>query len=611
LFAHDNFPYTDYLGYFTSQVVSKLTNLYKHNKLLFSNYKGFVLTKLKVEIYMLNKITRHMVTMKDHRQVHYRRAGSGSPVILLHQSPNSSQEYIGLISDLAEEYTVFAPDTPGNGLSDPLPLGAPSMTDYADNVAQLMDNLGIGACPVYGFHTGAVCTLEFAWRYPEKVTVAVVNGYVNMPEDLVNDIKKNYFVPLELNWSGSHLTWTWARFREQTIFFPWYRSDSASRMQYNVSSASQIHSAMIEFLRSGVEYRKPYRAAFTQDSVKSVQEMAANCVIMSPKTDVLYPGLDRMPTPSSSVTVYRPDTADEATDILKRKFKENKSQKAAPDIAATQPIMGQLWGQYLEIGGGSIYCRRNTDATGRPVLFIHGSSGSSLSMDRYMAPFIGKRPVLCIDLPGYGESDNPMGSDVSVEKQASFIAEAIHALDYDTVDVFGNWGGGTVAIQLSYQYPALVSNIAIPNMIYSDLKGDKLDKMLNKYAPDIKFDDFGAHWVYVWNMLRDKQLFNPWYDRKEKNILQDGEPDIEASILHQNTLDFFKSFPLYKMAYRAYFSYPILDRLAGLSSRVMVGNTPAEVSKKIEAGGLKNCRVADMSRDHNNLAKELLGFFAT
>ena len=550
-----------------------------------------------------------MVTMQGGRQVHYRRAGSGSPVILLHQSPNSSQEYIDLINELSEEYTVFAPDTPGNGLSDTLSIEAPSMTDYAANVAELMDNLGVKACPIYGFHTGAVCTLEFAWRYPEKVTVAVVNGYVNMPEALVEDIKENYFAPLEFNWSGSHMTWTWARFREQTIFFPWYRTDSASRMNYNVPAASRIHTAMIEFLRSGPEYRKPYRAAFTQDAVQSVQEMSANCIIMSPKTDVLYSGLDRMPTPSNSVTVYRPDTPDQAIDILKDQFRLNKSLQAAPPIADTKPITGQLWGQYLEVGGGSIYCRRNTDAAGTPVLFIHSASGSSLSMDRYMTPFIGKRPVISIDLPGYGESDNPMGVGFSVEKQASFIAEALHALDYDTADTFGNWGGGTVAIQLAYQYPDLVSNVAIPNIIYTDLKGTELKKMVDVYAPDITFDEFGAHWIYVWNMLRDKELFNPWYDRTAKNIVNDGEPDIEASILHQKTLDFFKSFPLYKIAYKAYFSYPVLERLADLNSRVMIGNPAAESSKKIILDQLDNCVVTEMSREHGTLAKELLDFF--
>ena len=78
---------------------------------------------------MTVRITRHIATINNERQVHYRRAGSGSPIILLHQSPKSSEEYIPLINELSDQYTVFAPDTPGNGLSDPLPIEKPKMFD--------------------------------------------------------------------------------------------------------------------------------------------------------------------------------------------------------------------------------------------------------------------------------------------------------------------------------------------------------------------------------------------------------------------------------------------------------------------------------------------------
>jgi haloalkane dehalogenase len=110
---------------------------------------------------MAIQITRHFATVKGERQVHYRRAGSGPPVVLLHQSPTSSREYIPLITELAEKgYTVFSPDTPGNGMSDPFPgTDWKEMGDFADGVANLMTELGIKKAPVYGFHTGGACAL--------------------------------------------------------------------------------------------------------------------------------------------------------------------------------------------------------------------------------------------------------------------------------------------------------------------------------------------------------------------------------------------------------------------------------------------------------------------
>lgn len=558
---------------------------------------------------MSAKITRHMITIRGQRQVHYRRAGSGPPIILLHQSPNSSQEYIPLIMDLANDYTVFAPDTPGNGLSDSLLLDSPVMTDFAQNVADLMDVLGIEKCPVYGFHTGAVCTLELAWRHPEKVTVAVVNGYVNMGEEMTQEILENYFAPLELNWSGSHLTWTWARFREQVIFFPWYRKNTAARMEYSVPPAEALQTAVIEFLRSGAEYTKPYRAAFTQDAIKSVQEMSAKCIIMSPKTDVLVGGLDRMPTPSDSITVLRPDTSEEAIDILKDALTENPSPNKSPELASTEPVHGKLWGEYVQVGGGSLYCRRNIDGAGRPILFIHASAASSYSMDRYMEPLIGKRPLLSFDLPGNGESENPMGLDVTTEKQASFLAEAVHALGYDEVDVFGTWGGGTVAIELAVQYPDLVNAAAVPNIMTMELKGGALDEMAAKYTPDIPFDDYGGHWVFAWNMVRDQELFSPWYARKVDNIIRTGEPDISPEVIHRRTLDLFKCYEIYQAAYKAHFGYPMTERLAKLKCPLLLGNPDSPATQKAAEAVTSEYTIKDMPGSHAEVSKTVLHFF--
>lgn len=554
-------------------------------------------------------ITRHMATIHGERQVHYRRAGSGPPVVLLHQSPNSSQEYIPLITDLAADYTVFAPDTPSNGLSDSLPIDEPVMTDFAQNVADLMDTLGLEKCPVYGFHTGAVCALELAWRHPEKVTVAVVNGYVNMGEEMTQEILDNYFAPFELNWSGSHLTWAWARFREQLIFFPWYRKGTADRMNYSVPPPEALQTAVIEFLRSGPDYVKPYRAAFTQDAIKSVQEMTANCIIMSPKTDVLVEGLDRMPPPSDSITVLRPDTSDDAIQILKQALKDNPSPNLAPELIKTAPVKGKLWGEYVQVGGGSLYCRRNTDGAGRPIVFIHASAASSYSMDRYMEPLIGRRPVIAFDLPGNGESENPMGLDVTTEKQASFLAEALHIIGYDEIDVFGTWGGGTVAVELAVQHPEMVKHVAVPNIMAMELKGKDLDDMSARYTPDIPFDDFGGHWIFAWNMVRDQELFSPWYMRKVDNIIRYGEPDVAPEVIHRRTLDLFKCYDIYQASYKAHFGYPMSDSLPRVGCPLLLGGPDSPSTKKAVAAGPADYTVKEMPAGHAAMAGVMLEFF--
>ena len=72
-------------------------------------------------------------------QIHFRYAGiEGRPTItLFHPSPGSSRQLDLLISELAESFFVYAPDTPGNGLSDPLPMKQPEISDYAQAHLQL------------------------------------------------------------------------------------------------------------------------------------------------------------------------------------------------------------------------------------------------------------------------------------------------------------------------------------------------------------------------------------------------------------------------------------------------------------------------------------------
>ena len=58
--------------------------------------------------------------MVDGRRVHYRRAGSGPPLVLLHALGESSYSWTRVLPALATGHTVIAPDLPGFGDSEPV-----------------------------------------------------------------------------------------------------------------------------------------------------------------------------------------------------------------------------------------------------------------------------------------------------------------------------------------------------------------------------------------------------------------------------------------------------------------------------------------------------------
>lgn len=508
-------------------------------------------------------ITRHFATVKGERQVHYRRAGSGPPVLLLHQSPTSSREYIPLIREIAARgFTVFSPDTPGNGLSDPFPGDDwKPMEGFADGVVNLLDELGIGKAPVYGFHTGGVCALALGLRHPERFTVAIMNGYIQMSKAEVDDILVHYLPEVTPDWSGAHLTWTWSRFREQYIFFPWYRKTAASRMNMDLPSAAATHTAVMDFMVCQ-DYRRAYRPAFLFDCADAVKNMKANMVITTAKTDPLDAYHRMMATPPANVRTLNPANADESRAQFIGILAEHPAPAAAPSVAPTKPMPGRIWQDYVQVGGGSLYARRNTDGKGRTVLFIHASAGSSRAMDRFMTPFIGKRPVLAIDLPGNGDSDNPMGPVVTVEAQARYLGEALRALGITEVDVFGYWGGCSVGVELAAQHPSLVKHLAVPTLMVLDAA--RQEELLANYTPTIELGEYGEHWLKAWHMVRDQELFEPWYKRKKANIAR-HEPDIAPAVIHRRTVDLFKCIDIYQGAYAAHFRYPAADRLKQLS----------------------------------------------
>lgn len=141
------------------------------------------------------KLTLHRAyTRCRYGQMHYREAGPHSPtaptLVLLHQNPSSSYEYELLMEALATDRRVIAFDTPGYGMSDapPAPL---DMADYAASFSDAIDNLGIeGTIDVYGFHTGALLTIELALLRSDKVRRIALTGIPMYPPDKRADLLK-------------------------------------------------------------------------------------------------------------------------------------------------------------------------------------------------------------------------------------------------------------------------------------------------------------------------------------------------------------------------------------------------------------------------------------
>lgn len=152
------------------------------------------------------------VTLKA-GQMHYLKAGSGAPLLLVHMSGSSCFEFDQVIDELAENYTVYAPDFFGCGYSDKQPKFYYSIQEHADSLAQFLDGIGVASAYVYGTAVGGNVCCRMAATYPEKVR-GLITGHIcyNPDRSFFPGMRHlELFSPLDIKEDGSHLNEMWKR----------------------------------------------------------------------------------------------------------------------------------------------------------------------------------------------------------------------------------------------------------------------------------------------------------------------------------------------------------------------------------------------------------------
>jgi pimeloyl-ACP methyl ester carboxylesterase len=104
--------------------------------------------------------------------LHYRFAGAGAPVVLLHGIPKTGYHWRYLLPLLSHRHTVIVPDLRGLGDSDH-PAGGYDSATMSDDIAALMAQLGHASYSVVGEDWGAVIGYQLAARHPQQVKALV------------------------------------------------------------------------------------------------------------------------------------------------------------------------------------------------------------------------------------------------------------------------------------------------------------------------------------------------------------------------------------------------------------------------------------------------------
>ncbi|WP_339693563.1 alpha/beta fold hydrolase [uncultured Parasphingorhabdus sp.] len=437
-------------------------------------------------------ITRYFIDVETNgnkRRVHYRLAGSGPPLLMVHQSPRSSKEYEALMQKWAKHFTCIAPDTPGFGQSDPLP-GKPEINEYADALIEFLDALGVKKCAAYGFHSGGIILVTAVKRHANHFTTLAIGGYAIWTPEEMQLFSEKYLPEFHPSDYGEHLTWLWNRILEQSWFFPWFATDNEHRLSVAHGDPQRVDAVVREMLDAGNAYQAGYGAVLRAPrDIPAVDADVPPCLISAYDGDPLQDHIDRlgaMPSSWSAMKVATPEDHQAASlqHLLTAETGLTEELHQAPDEG--------FLAIEVENFKGLIHWRGKKTSS---KLVIH-APGRALSKD-------GASNGVHIDLAGHGLSDDWLGNPPT------------------------DWHSWSKLID------ACAEQLGIENIIYDPLPSGDAALLY----PDLLPDRFGCYLTKAWQAVRAMQMFEPWYEATAAHAVPVDPGSLRPEILAERHLE--------------------------------------------------------------------------
>lgn len=190
----------------------------------------------------------------------------GTPLLCLHHAGASGRLFERFLSLAGRDRSVYAPDLPGFGESDP-PPARPTIGDYAAAIGDFLESMRFRQIDVLGYQIGAFIAAELAITRPKQIRRVVL---VSVP--VLNDSEREAFrrgsgLPSE---DGSHLIAQWKRTLES----------------YGPGASLELRSrALVEKLRSGPHAAWALAAAQQYPPRERLALVTQTALVLRPKDD--------------------------------------------------------------------------------------------------------------------------------------------------------------------------------------------------------------------------------------------------------------------------------------------------------------------------------------
>ena len=476
--------------------------------------------------------------------------GEGPPLVMLHGSPGDSAMLHAEMAACSGRFTCFALDTPGFGGSDPLHLESLTVHDLASATAAAMEALCLPPCRIYGTHTGAAIGVELASGWPERVSGAVLEGLPIFTPDEIERLLKGV-EPIVFDPLGAHLTQTWMRFRDQFTWFPWHAREVERLNSIDRPTAEAIDHWVSMFYRSCKTYQPAYRAilSYGHGAFDAAEASRTPTVYMASAEDMLFLHLDRLPPLKSGQGIERLDDDQAAKVQAIRTFADGlPGGREAPAPRRSEMVGADPARRLIDGPNGQVFVRTYGDASKPALVMLHDAPGTGLALQALARHLVADAYVIVPDLPGIGESDAPPVDQPILEAASDAIFAIVDSLGLKHLSIVALGAGCAVAALVAAKGDPRLGVVILKDVPEPD------EATAAAIAPDLPLTPEGSHWIKAWLMLRDQEIYRPWFDGGV-SAQRKTQGCFDAEWLHDQTVALMKSRATYHRLPRAAYRF--------------------------------------------------------
>jgi pimeloyl-ACP methyl ester carboxylesterase len=358
------------------------------------------------------------------------------------------------------------------------------------------------------------------------------------------------------------------RFRDQFTWFPWRSRDVKRLNPVDRPTPEEIDLWTSMYYRSCKTYGPAYKAAcyYGEKGLSAVRALHRPAVFMCSAEDMLFGHLDRLPPLREGQSIarlaYDPAAKHQAIVDFAAALPGEGAAPPPPRaaLAGADPAKG-----FIDAPDGQVFVRAYGDRRQPAVLLAHDGPGTGLALEAMARELSSRAFVIVPDLPGVGDSEAPPPGRAILEAAAGALGAVADGLALPSF-ILAAVGSGCSAAALF-----AAKGDPRPTAVLLDDPQTPDDVADETFAPDLALSPQGAHWLKAWLMLRDNQIYKPWFDGRVQ-AQRRTQGNFDAEWLHDQTVALMRSRETYHRYARAARRHDPVQSLRGARAPVWIAD---------------------------------------